>query len=81
MINYSDEEQHTATVKQHITQLIDDLRNFCDDTFKMQEYLDAAYYIKEVGEMLDVLRDKNLEDNITITWRDWAGFITKDEEK
>lgn len=80
MINYADEEPHTATVAEHAEQLAQDLREFCANNNNYKEYLDAGLYIKEVGAMLEVLSDKNESDTITLTWRDWCGFTASDGE-
>lgn len=80
MINYSDEEPHTATVSEHGEQLAQDLREFCATNNNYNEYLDAGLYIKEVGAMLEALSDKNESDTITLTWRDWCGFTVSSEE-
>ena len=80
MINYGDEEPHTATVAEHAEQLTQDLREFCATHNNAKDYLDASYYIKEVGAMLEALYDKNQGDIITLTWRDWSGFTASDEE-
>ena len=80
MINYADEEPHTASVKEHAAQLMEDLREFCATHNAAGDYTESAYYIKELGEMLNVLYDHNENDIITITWRDWAGFIAQDRE-
>lgn len=80
MINYNDEESHTATVQEHAVQLMEDLREFCATHNTAQDYLDASLYLKEAAEMLDVLAERNAKDIITLTWSDWAGFIAQDEE-
>lgn len=81
MINYSDEQPHTATVAEHAESLMLELREFCATNNSFKDYLEASYYIKELGEMLEALNDRNMGDIITITWSDWAGFIANDEEK
>lgn len=80
MINYSDEEPHTATVAEHANQLMQDLRDFCATNNNAKDYLEASYYIKEIGAMLESLYDRNKSDIITLTWRDWSGFVASDEE-
>ena len=80
MINYGDEEPHTATVAEHAEQLAQDLREFCATHNNAKDYLDASYYIKEVGAMLEALYDRNKSDIVTLTWRDWSGFVASDEE-
>ena len=81
MIDYTDEEPHTATVKEHIKQLIYDLREFCATNNAIIDYVGASTYIKETGAILEVLNDRNFNDIITLAWHDWAGFIASDEEK
>lgn len=81
MINYSDEAPHTATVAEHAEALMLEFREFCSTHNNFNDYLEDSYYIKELGEILEALNDKNMNDVITITWSDWAGFIAKDEEE
>ena len=80
MINYSDEEPHTATVAEHAEQLTHDLSEFCATNSNANDYMAAGAFIKEIGAILEALADKNKSDVITLTWRDWGGFTASDEE-
>lgn len=80
MINYADEQPHTATVAEHAEALMLELREFCSTHNSFNDYLENSIYIKELGEILEVLNDRNMNDTIAIIWNDWAGFTASDEE-
>lgn len=80
MINYYDNEPHTATVKEHAEQLMHELREFCSTHNNYKDYLDESDMLREFGEMLEALYNRNENDIVTLTWCDWAGFNTQDEE-
>ena len=81
IMDYSDNEPHTATAAAHIEQLANDLREFCATHNRAQDYADAGDFIQELGATLNALYDRNDSDIITLCWADWSGFILKDEEE
>lgn len=81
LINYGDEEPHTATVAEHIASIADELRVCCATNNDINDYIAAADYIEECGATIKALSEHNINDILTVTFRDWAGFILKDEEE
>lgn len=80
-INYSDEEPHTATVAEHIASIAAELRDFCATNNDINDYAAYADYIEECGATIKALSEHNKNDIVMVTFRDWAGFILKDEEE
>lgn len=79
-IDYTDNEPHTATVIEHIASIAQELREFCTTNTEAEDYATAGDFIREAGETLEALYERNRGDVVTITFADWAGFIIKDEE-
>lgn len=80
LIDYSDNEPHTATAAEHIASIAQELREFCATTTEAEDYAIAADFIIEAGETLNVLYERNAGDILALTFADWSGFIIKDEE-
>lgn len=81
LIDYSDEEPHTATVAEHIASIAAELRDVCATNNDIYDFIAAADYIEECGATIKALCEHNKNDIVTVTFRDWAGFILKDEEE
>ena len=77
-IDYTDNEPHTATVAEHIASLAQSLREFCATNTEAEDFAYCADAIKEIGETLNTLNDRNRSDVITITFADWAGFLVRE---
>lgn len=80
MINYYDNEPHTATVKEHAQQITEVLRQFCQSNYDYLDYLTCSNVIKYIGEILDTLATYNLTDIISLTYHEWCGFIIDNKE-
>lgn len=80
-IDYTDNEPHTATVIEHIASIAQELREFCTTNTEAEDYATAGDFIREAGETLEALYDRDRGDVVTVTFADWgAGFIIKDNE-
>jgi hypothetical protein len=80
-IDYSDNEPHTATAAEHIASIAQELREFCATNTDAEDYATAGDYIRELGETLEALYERNRGDILTLTFADWSGYIIKDEEE
>lgn len=81
IIDYTDNEPHTATAAEHIASIAQELRDYCATASELNDFTESnADYIQEIGATLQALSDRNPSDVVTITWADWAGYIIKDEE-
>ena len=80
LIDYTDNEPHTATVAEHIANLARELREFCATANHIEDYTEACEYIEDSGAAINALYDHNMNDIVTITFADWSGFIINEEE-
>lgn len=76
MINYNDENEHRATVAEHIEAICGLLKDFT----KNNTAEDIAFCSDVLGytaDALAVLYEKDRGDIVTIEYRDMLGFIIK----
>lgn len=79
-INYFDNEPHTATVAEHIANIMQDLKGYMEANTNLYEIMASSDYLEEAGATINALSDRNLKDIVTISYMDWSGYIIKDEE-
>ena len=80
-IDYTDNEPHAATVAEHMTSIIKELKELFATNNDLTSYTEEAYNIQEAAATLNALAERNAGDIITVTFADWSGYIIKDEEE
>ena len=81
LINYNDEEPHTATAAQHIASLADLLRDFCAKHNDAEDYGENGRELENVTGAIATLDELGRDELVTVTYRDWGSFIIKEVEQ
>lgn len=77
MINYNDENEHRATVAEHIEAIGEVLKEFTKNN-TAEDIALCSDVLGYIAEALAVLHEKNRGDIVTLEYRDMIGFIIKD---
>ena len=75
---YYDGDEVKATAGEHMTMLLDLLKNEIATFNDPSEFVEQVDNFKYIMEAIDTLSIKPLNYLVGLTWTDWAGFIIKE---
>lgn len=81
IINYNDEEPHTASAARHIASLADLLRDFCARHNDADDYGEYGRELENIAGAIATLGELCHDELVTITYRDWGSFIISEVEQ
>ena len=81
IINYNDEEPHTAPAAQHIASLADLLRDFCATHNDADDYGENGRELENIAGAIATLDELCRDELVTVTYRDWGSFTINEVEQ
>lgn len=78
-IPYYDEEPHTATAREHIAAITEDLKEHVNNNTPEDIAL-TAHLLESVAEVLQQLYEMPRDQKATVLCRDWCGYYIQPNE-